>query len=415
MTVEEQVRRAREAARRLARLTRDDKDTALELIAEALRRRAGEVLTENAEDVELARTNKLHAALIDRLYLDEDRLRDIVQSVRDVAALPDPVGEIEDGRRLANGLELTRVRVPLGVVAVVYEARPNVTVDAASLCMKSGNAVVLRGGTAAKHTNRMLAEVVQGAVIEAGLPAEAVTFLAGPREVLLELITLKGLVDVVIPRGGEQLKDYLTEHSRVPVIAAAGGNCHVYVDAAADLEMALAIIVNAKCQRPGVCNAAETLLVHREVAEAFLPPTVDELRRRGVDLVVDKVTAEVVGDQGLKRANRTHYDTEFLALKLAVRVVDSLDEALDHIAAFGTGHSEAIVTEDLAAARRFAREVDAAAVYVNASTRFTDGGQFGLGAEMGISTQKLHVRGPVSLRELTTLKYVAWGDGQVRA
>ena len=415
MTVEEQVRRARMAARRLARLTRTDKDTALELIAEALRRRAGEILAENAEDVELAKTNKLHAALIDRLYLDDDRLGDIVRSVRDVAALPDPVGEIEDGRRLANGLELTRVRVPLGVVAVVYEARPNVTVDAAALCLKSGNAVVLRGGTAAKHTNRMLAEVVQGAIIEAGLPAEAVTFLAGPREVLLELITLKGLVDVVIPRGGEQLKDYLEQHSKVPVIAAAGGNCHVYVDAAADLEMALAIAINAKCQRPGVCNAAETLLVHRGVAAAFLPRAVDELKRRGVELVVDKPTSEVVGDPSLKRANRTHYETEFLSLKLAVRVVDSLDEALDHIAAFGTGHSEAIVTADLGAARRFAQEVDAAAVYVNASTRFTDGGQFGLGAEMGISTQKLHVRGPVALRELTTLKYVAWGDGQVRA
>ncbi|HMK92674.1 MAG TPA: glutamate-5-semialdehyde dehydrogenase, partial [Thermoleophilia bacterium] len=261
----------------------------------------------------------------------------------------------------------------------------------------------------------MLAEVVQGAIIEAGLPAEAVTFLAGPREVLLELITLKGLVDVVIPRGGEQLKDYLEQHSKVPVIAAAGGNCHVYVDAAADLEMALAIAINAKCQRPGVCNAAETLLVHRGVAAAFLPRAVDELKRRGVELVVDKPTSEVVGDPSLKRANRTHYETEFLSLKLAVRVVDSLDEALDHIAAFGTGHSEAIVTADLGAARRFAQEVDAAAVYVNASTRFTDGGQFGLGAEMGISTQKLHVRGPVALRELTTLKYVAWGDGQVRA
>ena len=415
MTVEEQVRAAREAARRLARLTRADKDAALELVAEALRRRAGEILTENAEDVELAKTNKLHAALIDRLYLDEDRLRDIVQSVRDVAALPDPVGEIEDGRRLANGLELTRVRVPLGVVAVVYEARPNVTVDAASLCLKSGNAVVLRGGTAAKHTNRMLAEVVQGAILEAGLPAEAVTFLAGPREVLLELVSLKGLVDVVIPRGGEQLKEYLDEHSRVPVIAAAGGNCHVYVDAAADLEMAQAIIINAKCQRPGVCNAAETLLVHREAAAAFLPGALAELRRRGVELVVDKSTSEIVGEQGLKRAKRTHFEAEFLSLKLAVRVVDSLDQALDHIAAFGTGHSEAIVTNDLEAARRFTTEVDAAVVYVNASTRFTDGGQFGLGAEMGISTQKLHVRGPISLRELTTLKYVAWGDGQVRA
>jgi len=415
VTVEEQVRRARAASRTLATLSRARKDEALELIAEALRRRAGEILAENAEDVALARANKLSATLVDRLYLDEDRLRDVARSVRDVAALPDPVGETEEGRRLPNGLELTRLRVPLGVVAVVYEARPNVTVDAAALCLKSGNAAVLRGGSAAKHSNRMLAEVVQGAVLEAGLPAEAVTFVAGPREVLLELVSLKGLVDVVIPRGGDELKELLAEHSRVPVIAAAGGNCHVYVDAAADLDMALAVTINAKCQRPGVCNAAETLLVHRAVAPRFLPPVVAELQRRRVELVVDRPTSELVPGQTLKRANRTHYETEFLDLKMAVRVVESLDEAIDHIATFGSGHSEAIVTADLEAARRFVREVDAAVVYVNASTRFTDGGQFGLGAEMGISTQKLHVRGPIALRELTCLKYVAWGDGQVRA
>ncbi len=414
MTVEEQVRKARAASRTLAALSRADKDEALVLIAEALDRRAGEILAENAEDVALARASKLSSALVDRLYLDEDRLRDVARSVREIAALPDPVGETEEGRRLPNGLELTRLRVPLGVVAVVYEARPNVTVDAAALCLKSGNAVVLRGGSAAKHSNRMLAEVVQGAILEAGLPAEAVAFVAGPREVLLELVALKDLIDVVIPRGGDELKELLAEHSRVPVIAAAGGNCHVYVDAAADLDMALAVTVNAKCQRPGVCNAAETLLVHRAVAARFLPPAVAELQRRGVELVVDRPTSEFVPDQTLKRANRTHYETEFLDLKMAVRVVDSLDEAIDHIATFGSGHSEAILTGDLEAARRFAREVDAAAVYVNASTRFTDGAQFGLGAEMGISTQKLHVRGPISLRELTCLKYVAWGDGQVR-
>ena len=415
MTVEEQVRKARAVSRTLAALSRADKDEALELIAEALHRRAGEILAENAEDVALARANKLSSALVDRLYLDEDRLRDIARSVREVAALPDPVGETEEGRRLPNGLELTRLRVPLGVVAVVYEARPNVTVEAAALCVKSGNAAVLRGGSAAKHSNRMLAEVVQGALLEAGLPAEAVTFVAGPREVLLELVALEGLIDVVIPRGGDELKALLAEHSRVPVIAAAGGNCHVYVDAAADLDMALAVTVNAKCQRPGVCNAAETLLVHRAVAPRFLPQVVAELQRRGVELVVDRLTSELVPGQTLKRANRTHYETEFLDLKMAVRVVESLDEAIEHIATFGSGHSEAIVTGDLQAARRFARVVDAAAVYVNASTRFTDGGQFGLGAEMGISTQKLHVRGPISLRELTCLKYVAWGDGQVRS
>ena len=415
MTVEEQVRAARVASRTLAALPRARKDEALELIAEALRRRAAEILAENAEDVALARANKLGAALVDRLYLDEDRLKETARSVLEVAALDDPVGEIQEGRRLANGLELTRVRVPLGVVAVVYEARPNVTVDAAALCLKSGNAVVLRGGSAAKHSNRMLAEVVQGAILEAGLPAEAVAFIAGPRDVLLQLVTFKDLIDVVIPRGGEELKELLSAHSRVPVIAAAGGNCHVYVDAAADLDMALAITVNAKCQRPGVCNAAETLLVHHDVAAAFLPPVVAELTRRGVELVVDRTTAELVPDPRLKRANRTHYETEFLDLKMAVRVVGSLDEAIDHVTTFGSGHSEAIVTGDLEAAQRFTREVDAAVVYVNASTRFTDGGQFGLGAEMGISTQKLHARGPISLRELTCQKYVAWGDGQVRS
>jgi glutamate-5-semialdehyde dehydrogenase len=415
MTVEEQVRAARLASRTLALLPRARKDEALELIAEALRRRAGEILAENAEDVALARAGKLSAALVDRLYLDEDRLKETARSVLEVAALADPVGEIQEGRRLANGLELTRVRVPLGVVAVVYEARPNVTVDAAALCLKSGNAVVLRGGSAAKHSNRMLAEVVQGAILEAGLPAEAVAFVAGPREVLLQLVTFKDLIDVVIPRGGDELKELLSAHSKVPVIAAAGGNCHVYVDAAADLDMALAITVNAKCQRPGVCNAAETLLVHHDVAAAFLPRVVAELTRRGVELAVDRTTAELVPDPRLKRANRTHYETEFLDLKMAVRVVGSLDEAIDHVTTFGSGHSEAIVTGDLEAAQRFTREVDAAVVYVNASTRFTDGGQFGLGAEMGISTQKLHARGPISLRELTCQKYVAWGDGQVRS
>ncbi len=334
---------------------------------------------------------------------------------KEIAALPDPVGQIVDGWRLDNGVDLRRVRVPLGLIAVIYEARPNVTVDAAALCLKSGNAVILRGGSAALHTNRILAEVVQGAVIEAGLPREAVSFLPPDRKELAELLKQRRYVDLVIPRGGEELKDYLLEHSKVPVIYAAGGNCHVYVDATADLEKALPIIVNSKCQRPGVCNAAETLLVHHDVAAEFLPRAAKELKRRGVELVVDKAAGEIIGDASLKRANKTHYDTEFLALKLAVRVVASLDEAIEHIALHGTRHSEAIVTEDLAAARRFSAEVDAACTYVNASTRFTDGGQFGLGAEMGISTQKLHVRGPIALQELTCVKYELWGDGQVRS
>jgi len=405
---------AQRASRVLAGLPRVRKDEALGNVADALARRAAEILAENAEDLRQARENRLPDALVDRLFLDEDRLRDVAASVRAVAALPDPVGQLVDGWRLENGVELRKVRVPLGVVAVIYEARPNVTVDAACLCLKTGNAVILRGGSAAMHSNRILSEVVQGAVIEADLPREAVSYLAPDRRELDELLEQRRYVDLVIPRGGEDLKDYLMERSKVPVIYAAGGNCHVYVDVAADLDKAVPIIVNAKCQRPGVCNAAETLLVHRDAAAEFLPRAVEELKRRGVELVVDKAAADVLGDPTLKRANKTHYETEFLALKLAVRVVDSLDEALEHIAMYGTHHSEAIVSEDLGAARRFTAEVDAACVYVNASTRFTDGGEFGLGAEMGISTQKLHARGPIALQELTCVKYELWGDGQVR-
>lgn len=414
MSVQQTCAAAQRASRVLAGLPRTRKDEALGNVADALARRAAEILAENAEDLRLARESRLPAALIDRLLLDEDRLRDVAASVRALTALRDPVGQLVDGWRLENGVELRKVRVPLGVVAVIYEARPNVTVDAACLCLKTGNAVILRGGSAAMHSNRILSEVVQGAVIEAGLPREAVSYLTPDRRELDELLEQRRYVDLVIPRGGEDLKDYLMERSKIPVIYAAGGNCHVYVDAAADLGKAVPIIVNAKCQRPGVCNAAETLLVHRDVAAEFLPRAVEELKRRGVELVVDKAAADVLGDPTLKRANKTHYETEFLALKLAVRVVDSLDEALEHIATYGTRHSEAIVTEDLGAARRFTAEVDAACVYVNASTRFTDGGEFGLGAEMGISTQKLHARGPIALQELTCVKYELWGDGQVR-
>jgi len=414
VSVQQTCAAAQRASRVLAGLPRTRKDEALGNVADALARRAAEILAENAEDLRLARESRLPDALIDRLLLDEDRLRDVAAGVRALTALRDPVGQLVDGWRLENGVELRKVRVPLGVVAVIYEARPNVTVDAACLCLKTGNAVILRGGSAAMHSNRILSEVVQGAVIEAGLPREAVSYLTPDRRELDELLEQRRYVDLVIPRGGEDLKDYLMERSKIPVIYAAGGNCHVYVDAAADLGKAVPIIVNAKCQRPGMCNAAETLLVHRDVAAEFLPRAVEELKRRGVELVVDKAAADVLGDPTLKRANKTHYETEFLALKLAVRVVDSLDEALEHIATYGTRHSEAIVTEDLGAARRFTAEVDAACVYVNASTRFTDGGEFGLGAEMGISTQKLHARGPIALQELTCVKYELWGDGQVR-
>jgi glutamate-5-semialdehyde dehydrogenase len=417
LNTRELAARAKTASRRLAAANAAEKNRALLAMADALDRRAGEILVENAQDVAEGRKNGLSPALIDRLLLDEERLAGIARSLRDIAGLPDPVGEIVGGWRTPEGLEIQKVRVPFGVIAVVYEARPNVTVDAAALCLKTGNAVILRGGSDAFRSNRILAEVITGAALEAGLPGDVVQFVASKdRSVLIELLQLREYVDLVIPRGGEALKDFLLEHSKVPVIYAAGGNCHVYVDQAADLKQALDITVNAKCQRPGVCNAAETLLVHEAVAAAFLPAVVKALHERKVRLYVDSRTREIVGETEprLYRATEKHYATEFLDLEMAVKVVTSLEEAVDHIARFGTGHSEAIVTRDLEAARRFAQAVDAAAIYINASTRFTDGGVYGLGAEIGISTQKLHARGPLALKELTSTKYVVTGRGHVR-
>ena len=360
--------------------------------------------------MEAGREAALTDALLDRLRLDAGRVAGIAAQVRDIAALPDPVGEVIDGQRLANGLALRRVRVPLGVIGVVYEARPNVTIDAAALCLKSGNAIVLRGSSSAAHSNEVLARVAQEA---SGLPEGAVTLLGGGREELAELATQNGLVDLVIPRGGEGLKKALEAVATVPVIYAASGNCHVYVDASADLDAAEAIVVNAKTQRPGVCNAAETLLVHAEAAPAFLPARVQRLAAEGVELRIDGRTRALVGD-GHADATDEDWDTEYLALTLAVKVVDSTAEAIEHVNAHGSGHSEAIVTRDTAAARAFQLGVDAACVYVNASTRFTDGGEFGMGAEIGNSTQKLHARGPIGLRELCTYKYLVEGDGHVR-
>jgi glutamate-5-semialdehyde dehydrogenase len=412
-SVTERCVRAKRAARRLAALDRAAKDRALLALADALVARTPEVLAANARDVRRGRDAGLDGALLDRLRLDAGRIAAIAAQVRDVAALPDPVGEVVDGGRLANGLELRRERVPLGVVAVVYEARPNVTIDAAALAFKSGNAVVLRGSSTALETNAVLAEV---AVAE--LPEDAVTLLTGGREELAELATQDGLVDLVIPRGGEGLKAALSAVATVPVIYAASGNCHVFVDAGADLEHAERIVLNAKTQRPGVCNAAETLLVHARAAPRFVPRALRALQAAGVELRVDARTRALAGDglaPALRDATDEDWDTEYLALVLAVRVVDSVDEAIDHVNAHGSGHSEAIVTRDAASARAFRRGVDAACVYVNASTRFTDGGEFGMGAEIGNSTQKLHARGPIGLRELCTYRYVVEGDGHVRA
>jgi len=394
------------------------RDAALEAIAAGLEASTGEILEANAADIEAGREAGLSDALLDRLALDPARIEAIAAGARAVAALDDPVGELLEERTLYNGLELRKVRVPLGVVAVVYEARPNVTIDSAALCLKSGNAVVLRGSASAARSNEVLARVAAQGVSSAGLPAAAVTLVGGgDRSELAELATQDRTVDLIIPRGGEGLKKALEGVATVPVIFAAAGNCHVYVDATADVAMAVRIAVNAKAQRPGVCNAAETLLVHRDVAAGFLPAAAEALAGAGVELRADERALAAMGAgavSGVSRAGEEDWATEFLAPIMAVGVVDSLEEAVEHIGRYGSRHSEAIVTADPAAARAFEMGVDAACVYVNASTRFTDGGEFGMGAEIGNSTQKLHVRGPIGLRELCTYKYVISGNGQIR-
>jgi glutamate-5-semialdehyde dehydrogenase len=409
--------RARAAARALATLDTDAKNAALHAIAGALIARTDEIVEANARDMQDGRDNGLDAALLDRLALDPARIAGIAAGTRAIAALPDPVGEVVEGRRLPNGLDVRKLRVPFGVVAVVYEARPNVTIDAASLCLKSGNAVVLRGSSSATHSNAVLATIASEAATAAGVPDGAIGLVAGGgREELAELATQDGVVDLIFPRGGEGLKAALKAVATVPVIYAASGNCHVYVDASADPAVAEAIVVNAKVQRPGVCNAAETLLVHSAAAPTFLPRVLRALDATGVQLRVDGRARALAGELAprLRDATDEDWDTEFLGLTLAVGVVDSVEEAIDHVNAHGSGHSEAIVTRDTVAARAFELGVDAACVYVNASTRFTDGGEFGMGAEIGISTQKLHARGPIGVRELCTFKYVVVGDGHVR-
>jgi glutamate-5-semialdehyde dehydrogenase len=417
-SVAEVCRAAERAAGALAQIDTDTKDRALEAIAVALHARMEEILAANARDMRAGVEADLDAALLDRLRLDDARVAGIASAVRDIAALADPVGEVISGARLPNGLDVRKVRVPLGVVAVVYEARPNVTVDAAALCLKSGNAIVLRGSSSASHSNAALAQIAADAAVAAGLPDGSVTLLAGGgHEQLAELATQDDSVDLIIPRGGERLKEALQAVATVPVIYAASGNCHVYVDASADLDQAEAIVINAKTQRPGVCNAAETLLIHRACAPVFVPRVVRALGAAGVELRGDDRTRElapaahvVVGE-----AQQEDWETEYLSLTMAVRVVDSLEDAIEHIARYGSGHSEAILTKDTGSARAFQGGVDAACVYVNASTRFTDGGEFGMGAEIGNSTQKLHARGPIGLRELCTFKYLIEGDGHVRA
>jgi len=416
--VVERLEAARGVVPLLGRLSSLRKDRALIAMRDALWRRQGEVLAANGRDTALARQAGMDAARLDRLRLTEGRVQAMLDGLEAVTALADPVGEQIEAFARPNGLRIAKVRVPLGVVAVIYESRPNVTVDAAAIGFKAGSAVVLRGGSEARHSNRALVAALHEGLEAAGIPPEAVVLLdRGGREAVSHLIAARGLVDLVIPRGGAGLIRHVAENARVPVVETGVGNCHVYVDCQADLGKAAAIVLNAKCQRPSVCNALETLLVHREVAGALLGELGPELGAAGVAVrACPGAHAILSGVPGLELAPATpaDWETEYLAPVLAVRVVDDLDAGLEHIRRYSTRHSEAIVTEDRAAARRFLAEVDAAVVYHNASTRFTDGGEFGYGVEMGISTQVLHARGPLGLKELTSYKYVVEGEGQVR-
>jgi glutamate-5-semialdehyde dehydrogenase len=414
-TIAESCIAAKRAARALAGAPTAAKDAALAATARLLDERAEAILEANAADLADGRAAGLTDALRDRLTLTPERVAAMAEGVRVVEALDDPVGEELERRTLDSGIDLRKVRVPLGVIGVIYEARPNVTIDCAALTIKSGNAIVLRGSSYAQRSNAALAAIIREALAEAGLPEDSVVLLdASDRNSLTELATQEGVVDLLIPRGGEGLKDAIKAVATVPVMYAAAGNCHVYVHADADLEMAKAIVVNAKVQRPGVCNAAEKLLLDAAIADEFGPEILAALAAEGVELLGDARTRALAGDVPVGEALEEDWGTEYLELKIAVAVVDSVEDAIDRVNAHGTGHSEAIVTEDGQAADAFVAGVDAAAVYVNASTRFTDGFLYGMGAEIGNSTQKLHARGPIGMRELTTTKYVGRGSGQVR-
>ena len=409
----DQARAAKDASIPLAALSRAAKDAALQAMADALAHGETAALEANAADVERARRAGTSEALIDRLRLDPGRIAGMVGGLRDLAALPDPVGDVVRGWTNANGVQVRQVRVPFGVVGIIYEARPNVTADAAGICVKSGNAALLRGSSSALESNRAVVAALRAGLVNAGLPADAVQLVEGGREVTAELMAARGLVDVLIPRGGAGLINAVVEGSKVPVIETGTGNCHVFVDATADLDMALQILLNAKVQRPSVCNAAETLLVHEAVAGEFLPRALAALAEAGV--TVHGTDAVRAYSDAVVPAGPDEFDGEYLSLDLAADLVPSVDAAIDHIRAHPTGHSETIVTNDQRSANAFVAGVDAAAVLVNASSRFVDGGEFGFGAEIGISTQKLHARGPMGLAEMTSSKYVVTGEGQIRA
>lgn len=405
--------KAREAAYILANYNSEKKNSLLQAMADALEKDAEKICCANERDMTEARSKGTSVALLDRLLLTSDRVKDMADGLRAVASLPDPVGKVLGAWKGAQDLEIGKVRVPLGVIGIIYEARPNVTADAAGLCLKAGNAVLLRGGSEAINSNKAIVAVLANAVEEVGGPSGAIQLVENPsREVATEMMKMNQYLDVLIPRGGKGLIQHVLENATVPVIETGTGNCHIYVDESADLAKAEEIVINAKCQRPGVCNAVETLLVHRNVAEEFLPKVGKKLVGLGVEIRADEASLPLLPEA--KPVTEIDYETEFLDLILAVKLVDSFEEATDHIRKYGTKHSEAILTESYSNAQRFLQLVDAAAVYVNASTRFTDGFQFGFGAEIGISTQKLHARGPMGLKELTSTKYIIKGNGQFR-
>jgi glutamate-5-semialdehyde dehydrogenase len=411
--VAEKARGARTAARKMALLSSSAKNAALIRMADELAARTPALLSANAKDLDEAEGRGLTKAMVDRLTLNPKRIGEMAAGLRDVAALPDPVGEVIKMVRRPNGMQVGRVRLPIGVIGIVYESRPNVTADAAGLCLKAGNAVVLRGGSEAIHSNAAIVRVLSEVGAEAGLPEGCVAFLDNPdRQAVTEMLKLDTLIDLIIPRGGEGLMKMVVENSRIPVIKHDKGLCHTYVDEGADLEMAEAVCLNAKVQRPGTCNAMETLLVHREIAPSFLALVIPKFQKAGVELRGCPKTRAIV--PGIKEASEEDWTTEYLDLILSVKVVESLEEAMEHIARYGSQHSEAIITRDYGRARRFLHEVDACAVLVNASTRLNDGYQFGLGAEIGISTSRIHARGPMGLEELTTSKYIVLGEGQLR-
>ena len=405
--------KAKAASVEMAKLSEETKINALCKMADALEKNADKILAANKMDVEAAKAKGLKAAMLDRLALDEKKIQNMAKELREVSALPDPIGTTLSSWIRPNGLRISQIRVPLGVVAVIYESRPNVTSDSAGICIKSGNAVILRGGSDALNSNVAIGEVLRNALVGTNVPVDAVQVVnSAERKVAEELMRMRDYIDVLIPRGGADLIKTVVEKSHIPVVETGTGNCHIYVEQDADLDKATSIVINAKCQRPGTCNAAEKLLVHNKIAKEYLPVVIAELRKNGVEVRGDEEVRKIIPD--VKAANEKDWNTEYLDLIIGVKVVKGLDEAIAHINKYSTNHSESILTTDFDKALKFIKEVDSAAIYWNASTRFTDGNQFGLGAEIGISTQKLHARGPMSVQHLTTTKYVILGDGQIR-